>query len=344
MMIRHKIRVLVVDDSLVFRKALQIGLSADPGIEVVGAASDAFMARDMILELDPDVLTLDIEMPRMNGIDFLRRLMPQYPLPVVVVSSVSGRVFDALDAGAVDFVSKQERSIEALINELTVKIKIASTAQLAYKRDEHSGTFGDGKGKVTGKVKDTIIAIGASTGGTEAIYSIVKQFPANMPGVVIVQHMPPGFTRLYAARLNSTCAMEAREACTGDLVVPGTILVAPGDYQMRLRKVGEKYNVECYKGERVNGHSPSVDVLFESVAKKAGADAIGIILTGMGSDGAKGLLAMRQKGAITIGQSKESCVVYGMPRVAFEIGAIQKQASLMDIPRLLFSILNQKAQ
>lgn len=341
MVLKKKIRVLIVDDSLVFQKALAIGLSADPGIEVVGLASDPYVARDKILELEPDVLTLDIEMPKMDGIQFLKRLMPQYPLPVVVVSSVSERVFDALNAGAVDVVSKQARSMEALIGELIVKIKIASTAKLGHWKNK--STVGGVAGKVSsGTDKNMIIAIGASTGGTEAIFNIVKQFPWDMLGTLIVQHMPPGFTKMYAERLNNSCAMEVKEAVSGDRVVPGTVLVAPGDFQMRLRKAGNDYSVQCFKGEKVNGHCPSVDVLFESVAQKAGAGAAGIILTGMGSDGARGLLSMRQHGAQTIGQDEESCVVYGMPKVAFEMGAVQKQASLHDIPRLLFSMLERK--
>lgn len=344
MVIKKKIRVLVVDDSLLFRRAVTIGISKDPGIEVVGEAIDPFMARDKILELEPDVLTLDIEMPKMNGIEFLKRLMPQYPMPVVVVSSVSEKVFDAINAGAVDFVAKPNASqaggLEAFTNELIVKIKIASTAQLGHWKNNlpSKGLVGS----VSGNASDIIIAIGASTGGTEAVYSIIKQFPRNMPGTVIVQHMPAVFTKIYADRLNNSCAMEVREARTGDRVLPGTVLLAPGDYHMKLRKAGNDYNVECFKSDKVSGHRPSVDVLFESVAQKAGVDAIGVILTGMGHDGANGLLAMRRKGAATIGQNEESCVVYGMPKVALEIRAIQKQASLLDIPQLIYSMLDRK--
>lgn len=339
---KNKLKVLVVDDSLFFRKGLALGLEGDPGIEIVGTASDPFMARDMILDLEPDVMTLDLEMPKMNGIEFLKRLMPQYPIPVVVVSSISDKVFDALNAGAVDFVSKQERSMETLVRELIVKIKIASTVKLGHWKNSSSVRGGGLGGRVSGAAKDKIIAIGASTGGTEAVLNIIKQFPWNMPGTVIVQHMPAGFTKLYADRLNNSCAMEVKEAKSGDRVLPGAVLLAPGEYQMRLRKKGGDYSVECLKSGKVSGHCPSVDVLFESVAQNAGADAIGVILTGMGSDGANGLLAMRNKGAATIGQNQESCVVYGMPKAAYDLGAVQKQAPLMDIPRLVISLLERK--
>ena len=343
-MIKRKIKVLVVDDSLVFRETLARSIAKDAGIEVVGTAADPFMARDMILDLEPDVLTLDVEMPKMNGIEFLKRLMPQYPIPVVVVSSVSESVFDALKAGAVDFAAKPNarlgRGVDALISELIVKIKIASTAQLGHFKNNLTGSS-----VVRKNIQNTsnfIIAIGASTGGTEAIFSILKQLPGHMPGIVIVQHMPPVFTKMYADRLNNSCLLKVKEAATGDRVLPGTALIAPGDYHMKLKKVGAVYSVECFKDEKVNGHCPSVDVLFESVAQKAGSEAIGVILTGMGYDGAKGLLSLRKKGAPTIGQDEQSCVVYGMPKVAYDIGAVQKQASLLSIPQLIYSIFERK--
>ncbi len=340
-----KIRVLVVDDSLVFRETIARGIAKDKGIEVVATASDPFMARDKIIEFEPDVMTLDVEMPKMDGIEFLRRLMPQYPLPVVVVSAVSSNVFDALNAGAVDFVTKPDArygsNMDSLINELVVKIKIASTAKLGHwKSNKPADKILD---SANAKNKNTIIAIGASTGGTEAIYEVIRKFPEDMPGVVIVQHMPPVFTRMYAERLNNTCSLNVREAKTGDLVVPGTVLIAPGDSHMRLRKGGGVYSVECFKGEKVNGHCPSVDVLFDSVSKVAGKNAIGIILTGMGSDGAKGLLEMRRCGAKTIGQDETSCVVYGMPKVAYDIGAVEKQAPISDIARVAYSVVKSLA-
>lgn len=337
----RKIKVLIVDDSLLFRETLARKISQDSAIEVVGTASDPYSARDKIIELHPDVMTLDVEMPRMNGIDFLRRLIPQYPLPVVVVSSVSENVFDALKAGAVDFVTKPDmsnsRGIETFINELIIKIKIASTAKVGQRKNESILT-NSGINTSRGS-SNKIIAIGASTGGTEAIFNIIKYFPKDMPGIVVVQHMPPVFTRLYAQRLDSSCPMEVKEAVNGDMVLPGRVLIAPGDYHMKLKKRDGNYFVECAKGQRVNGHCPSVDVLFNSVAEVAGRNAIGIILTGMGSDGAKGLLAMRNKGARTLGQDEKSSVVYGMPKVAFDIGAVEKQASLEAIPQLVFSLL-----
>ncbi|NLM59572.1 MAG: chemotaxis response regulator protein-glutamate methylesterase [Clostridium sp.] len=337
----RKIKVLIVDDSLLFRETLARKISQDSAIEVVGTASDPYSARDKIIELHPDVMTLDVEMPRMNGIEFLRRLIPQYPLPVVVVSSVSENVFDALKAGAVDFVTKPDmsnsRGIETFINELIIKIKIASTAKVGQRKNESILT-NSGINTSRGS-SNRIIAIGASTGGTEAIFNIIKYFPKDMPGIVVVQHMPPVFTRLYAQRLDSSCPMEVKEAVNGDMVLPGRVLIAPGDYHMKLKKRDGNYFVECAKGQRVNGHCPSVDVLFNSVAEVAGRNAIGIILTGMGSDGAKGLLAMRNKGARTLGQDEKSSVVYGMPKVAFDIGAVEKQASLEAIPQLVFSLL-----
>ena len=332
----RRIRVLVVDDSMLFRETLAKKIGEDRGIAVVGTAADVFSARDMILDLEPDVMTLDVEMPRMNGIEFLRRLMPQYPLPVVVVSAVNENVFDALDAGAVDFVRKPDgsaRGMETFASELIVKIKIASMAKVGHRKQEYShDQMVNGVG-VGGR--DVLVAIGASTGGTEAIYEVVRGFPRDMPGVVVVQHMPPVFTRMYAKRLNDSCRMEAKEAENGDTVLPGRILVAPGDLQMRVKRRGSVYTVECYQGPKVNGHCPSVDVLFESVADAAGAHAVGVILTGMGYDGAKGLMKMRRCGAYTVGQDEESSIVYGMPKVACDIGAVVRQASLRNISQVV---------
>lgn len=337
------IRVLVVDDSLMFRNMLVKGLASDPNIEVVAQAGDAYEARDAIIKYKPDVMTLDVELPRMSGIEFLRRLMPQYPLPVVMISSLNGKVFDALEAGAVDFVNKPNNMNQAQLNdfltqELAAKVKIASTAKVGkLKRVENDSMMGHAN--VVGK--DRIIAIGASTGGTEAIFEVVKRFKRDIPGVVIVQHMPPGFTKMYADRLNNQCEVAVKEAQTGDRVLPGQVLIAPGDMQMRLVKVGGVYQVECKGNERVNGHCPSVDVLFNSVAKLAGKNAIGVILTGMGGDGAKGLLEMRNAGAQTIGQDEASCVVYGMPKVAFDIGAVQYKMDLAAIAGKVYSLLSK---
>lgn len=338
-----KIRVLVVDDSMVFREVLSRGISSDQNIEVVAKAMDPFDARDKIIECKPDVMICDVYMPRMDGIEFIRRLMPQYPLPVVVVSAVSSAVFDAMNAGAVDFVTKPDiqsvKSVEQFIDELISKIKIASRANMSRNKPQdkiqsvvRSGEFSE---------DDTIIAIGASTGGTEAIYSILKTFPVNIPGIVVVQHIPPVFSSMYAERLNKTTCLDVREAKTGDMVEKGHVLIAPGDRHMKIKRAGDKYMVECFSGDKVNGHCPSVDVLFESVAREAGNKAIGVILTGMGYDGAKGLLSMKRKGAITIGQDGQSSVVYGMPKVAFEIGAVENQVSLENIPQRIFTALRK---
>ncbi len=340
-----KIRVLIVDDSLVFREALARGIANDPVIEVVGTASDPYVARDKIIALEPDVLTLDVEMPRMNGIEFLRRLMPQYPIPVVMISALNGSVFEALQAGAVDFVCKpdvknQEGSVNNFINELILKIKIASLAKVGQRKND---TLAPTKPIHGGDVSSyKMIAIGASTGGTEAITQILQSLPRDLPGIVIVQHMPPVFTRMYAERLNGCCGLEVREAQDSDRIYKGLVLIAPGDYHMTVRRTGTHYRVECQPGEKVNGHCPSVDKLFHSVAEQCGANSAGIILTGMGNDGAKGLLAMRQKGARTIGQDESSSVVYGMPKVAFELGAVEKQAALAKIPSLLCTMLGAR--
>lgn len=341
----RSIKVLVVDDSLVFRELLIQNLSRDPAITVVAAAKDPYEARDAIIRHKPDVMTLDVELPRMNGIEFLRKLMPQYPLPVVVISALSDKVFDAMNAGAVDFVGKpaitNRAQLEDFIrNELLVKIKIASTAKIGnIKKKVHMQQ--DFSGATVAK-SNLLVAIGASTGGTEAIFEVVKGFGPDIPGVVIVQHMPPGFTAMYAKRLNDQCRVRVKEAQTGDTVRPGHVLIAPGgDQHMRVVKVNGVYQVECRNGPRVNGHCPSVDVLFESVAKTVKKDAVGIILTGMGGDGAKGLLAMRNAGAKTIGQDESTCIVYGMPKVAYDIGAVEQQVKLQDIAARTYMILNK---
>ena len=338
------IRVLVVEDSMLFRQLLVQSLSKDPGIEVVGTAKDPFEARDAILEYKPDVMTLDVELPRMSGIEFLKKLIPQYPLPVVVISSLSDKVFDAMNAGAVDFVAKpsytDRRQLENFVqNELLVKIKIASTAKISKIKQKVAHEVPQ---NFVSKGKNLIIAIGASTGGTEAICSVMNDYGADLPGIVVVQHMPPGFTEMYARRLDNQCRVRVKEAQTGDRVLPGTVLIAPGgDKHMRVVKVNGNYQVEVVAGPKVNGHCPSVDVLFESVAKAAGKDALGIILTGMGGDGAKGLLAMRQAGARTIGQDESTCVVYGMPKVAYDMGAVEYQEKLSDVAKRTYSVLNR---
>ena len=340
MRVKKKINVLVVDDSLVFREVISRGISIDPDINVVAKAVDAFDARDKILKYNPDIMICDIEMPKMNGIEFLYRLLPQYQIPVIVVSVISHAVFDALNAGAVDFITKPNihmtNNVEVFVEELIEKIKIASTAKVLPKPKPINTLMNSIHSKETTK---KLIAIGASTGGTEAIYNLLKSLPNNLPGIVIVQHIPPIFSNMFAERLNNELPLSVKEARTGDYVEKGKVLIAPGDMHMRIKKEGLKYKVECFRGEKVNGHCPSIDVLFDSVAKEVGNQAIGVILTGMGYDGAKGLLSMRRKGARTIGQDEKSSVVYGMPKVAFEIGAVERQASLSNIPEILFSMM-----
>ena len=340
------IKVLIVDDSIVFRELLVQNLGRDPAIQVVGTARDPFEARDAILALKPDVMTLDIELPRMNGIEFLRKLMPQYPLPVVVISSLSDKVFDAMNAGAVDFVAKpavsSRKQLEDFVrNELLVKIKIASSARISNIKKSVMLNHANPE-RMSVNRGNLVVAIGASTGGTEATSAVVRQFGTDIPGIVCVQHMPPGFTQMYAKRLDDECQIRVKEAETGDRVLPGHMLIAPGgDRHMRLVKVGGSYQVEIKPGPRVNGHCPSVEVLFDSVAKAAGPDAVGSILTGMGGDGAKGLLAMRKAGARTIGQDESTCVVYGMPKVAYDLGAVEYQEKLTDIAQRTYALLNK---
>lgn len=334
MKVSKSIKVLVVDDSLLFRESLAKEIAKDFGIEVVGTACDAFDADDKIKKLKPDVVTLDIEMPKMDGISFLKKLMPQYPIPVIVISSIGNKVFDALDAGAVDFVKKPDSykpgTVDAFINEILIKIKIASTIKTGKLKKKYKADPTKTNKDIA--LSDAVIAIGASTGGTDAIYSIIRAFRREMPGILIVQHMPAIFTRLYAERLDNTCELDVREAKNGDILIPGMVLVAPGDYQMRLVKDRAGFHVEIKPGEKVSGHCPSVDVLFDSVASAAKDRAVGVILTGMGRDGAKGLLNMRKQGAFTIGQDEETSIVYGMPMVAYNIGAVARQLPLPEIP------------
>ncbi len=340
----RKIKVLVVEDSLVFRELLARSLDADPGITVVATARDPFEARDAILKYKPDVMTLDIEMPRMDGIEFLKKLMPQYPLPVVMISSLTDKVFDAMSAGAVDFVAKpsnatREQLEEFMKRELTVKVKVASIAKVG---DWKKTTTEVSEETLEKKNKDIIVAIGASTGGTEALSEVISGFGEDIPGVVVVQHMPPKFTEMFAKRLDDKNWVNVKEARTGDVVRPGQVLIAPGgDAHMEIVKMNGEYQVVIKQGPKVNGHSPSVDVLFESVAKVAGNKALGIILTGMGGDGANGLLSMKRAGAKTIGQDESTCVVYGMPKVAYELGAVDYQEKLPDIAKRTYSILRK---
>jgi two-component system chemotaxis response regulator CheB len=335
------IRVLVVDDSIVSREMIVRGISSDPQIEVVAVAADPYEARDNIVEFRPDVILCDVEMPKMNGIEFARWLLPQCFIPIIMVSAISSAVFEAMETGAVDFVAKPDsntpNNMETFITDLIVRIKTASVAsKTAWMRHKKSTP-----GVTDQMVKDSegIIAIGASTGGTDAIYNILRLLPPSVPGIVIVQHIPPVFSRMFAERMDNQTSLKVKEAENGDYVNTGRVLIAPGDQHMRIKKVGTRYQVECFHGDKVNGHCPSVDVLFESAAKEAGKNAVGILLTGMGYDGAKGLLNIRRKGGRTIGQDKSSSVVYGMPKAAFDIGAVEIQTALDNIPHVLSQLL-----
>lgn len=357
---QKKIRVLVVDDSAVARTFLIKGLSAYPNIEIVGYAINALDAKTKILRLQPDVMTLDVEMPGTNGIDFLKQLLPEHPLPVILVSSLNLRVFDALAAGAVDFVRKPDgvESRESFLRALSQKIVVASCAKVSPCH-RHVQAAAPAPTATTAPAASpapiappsilghsggvdldhTIIGLGASTGGTEATLEVLKRLPADIPGMIIVQHMPQGFTKMYAQRLNKLCAMEVREAVNGDEIHRGLALVAPADLQARIVRMGSRYTLACQPGEKVSGHRPSVDALFSSMAAQVKCHMVGIIMTGMGRDGASGLLEMRKAGAYTIGQDKDSCVVYGMPCVAHEIGAVAIQASCENIAAVLMQHL-----
>ncbi len=349
-----KIKLLIVDDSALVRQILTQGLSRDPEIEVVGAASDPYIARDKIMNLKPDVLTLDVEMPRMDGVEFLKRLMPQHPLPVLMVSSLTERgrqiTVEALEAGAVDFVTKPSsnvnRDLHRMISELQHKVKAVSKANVSswkncnFKPKKIKSYDASALAQST----DKVIAIGASTGGTEAIKLVLRHLPADTPGVVVVQHMPPGFTKMFADRLNQQSSLNVREAKTGDRVVQGTVLIAPGDYHMKVVRSGGQYRVDITSGDKVCGHRPSVENLFNSVATSAGANALGVILTGMGHDGAEGLLKMRKSGAQTIAQDEKTSVVYGMPKVAFEKGGVCKVMSINRVAEGIISMLSEKAK
>jgi two-component system chemotaxis response regulator CheB len=346
-----KIKVLVVDDSALVRQILSDGLSRDPVIEVVGTAADPYAARDKIVELRPDVLTLDVEMPKMDGVEFLRRLMPQYPLPVVVVSALTKKgaavTLDALEAGAVEVVAKPSvnvaRGLTEMLAELRSKVRIAAATNVSAWRTLKRTSPQPPKvsSRALHESTDKVIAIGASTGGTEAIRRILPTLPADTPGIVVVQHMPAGFTKHFADSLNDSCAMEVLEAKTGDRVLPGRVLIAPGGLQMTVYRSGGLYLARCEPGENVNGHCPSVGVLFESVAKYVGSNAIGIMLTGMGSDGADGMVSMRHAGARTMAQDEATSVVFGMPRVAYERGGAERLLPLDSIPAAMMNLLNK---
>ena len=340
-----KIKVLIIDDSALARELLSKGLSRDPAIEVVGTAQDVYVARDKIVYLKPDVLTLDVEMPKMDGVEFLRRLMPQYPLPVVMVSALTAPgaqvTLEALELGAVDFVLKPSSSfgnrLDEMFHELAQKIKVAAFVDVSeYRNNRIVQTHEPHRHLVGGT--DKIIAIGASTGGTVALRKMIEEFPPNFPATLIVQHMPPKFTKMFADRLNDHARVSVSEAKDGDRLVTGQVLIAPGGFHMRLKRSGGIYTVKCAEGTPVNGHCPSVDVLFESVAAEAGGNALGVILTGMGRDGARGLLQLRESGAKTFAQDEASSVVFGMPKEAFEMGAVD---SLTPLSSMTDAVLRQ---
>jgi two-component system, chemotaxis family, protein-glutamate methylesterase/glutaminase len=326
----RKIRVLIVDDSAIVRKMLAEALAAEPDLEVVGTAPDPFVARDKIISLKPDVLTLDIEMPRMDGLTFLKKLMRFHPLPVVVISSLaqssSQAALEALQCGAVEVLAKPggPYSVGELKQDLPHKVRAAANARVGQAKPQLPAPMPAAPLVLAGASSSTVIAIGASTGGTEAIREVLTGLPQNMPGILIVQHIPPVFSLAFANRLNALCKLTVKEAADGDRLTAGLVLIAPGNFHMTLRKTGGEYRVAIQDGARVCYQRPSADVLFESVAQVARGDAIGAILTGMGSDGAQGLLKMKRAGARTIAQDEASCVVFGMPREAIRAGAVDR--------------------
>lgn len=339
-----KIRVLIVDDSSIVRQVLTKALSSDPDIEVVGSAPDPFIARDKIVELKPDVITLDVEMPRMDGVTFLRKLMKHFPLPVVMVSSLTQKgaetTLEALDAGAVEIVAKpvmEKHNLAEITEELIEKVKAAARAKIRP-INSHPAVI---RPPITSMSATTnkVVAIGASTGGTEALKNVLSRMPPNSPGIVVVQHMPETFTKAFADRLNALSTISVKEASDGDSVIPGVCLIAHGSKHMLLRRSGARYYVEVKDGPLMCRHRPSVEVLFNSVAKTAGKNSIGVIMTGMGSDGAQGMLNMKQAGASTIAQDEESCVVFGMPKEAIKLGGVDKIVPLSRIPETILSFV-----
>ncbi|MBI4829518.1 MAG: chemotaxis response regulator protein-glutamate methylesterase [Nitrospinae bacterium] len=338
-----KIRVLIVDDSAIARQVITNALASDPEIEVVGSAPDPYVARDKIVELKPDVITLDVEMPRMDGVTFLQKLMKHHPLPVVMVSSLTQKgaetTMAALEAGAVDVVAKpvaEKHNLSEITIELLDKVKSAARAKV---RPMLASAELAKRKPLTAMVATTnkVVAIGASTGGTEALKEVLSRMPPNSPGILVVQHMPETFTTAFAKRLDSVSQLKIKEAEDGDSLVPGVCLVAPGHSHMLLRRSGARYFVNVKDGPLVCRHRPSVEVLFNSVAKVAGKNAIGVIMTGMGADGAEGMLNMKKEGAATIAQDEKTCVVFGMPKEAIKLGGVDKVAPLYDIPETILS-------
>lgn len=339
-----KIKVLIVDDSAMIRKVFSEQLSKDPEIEVVGTAPNPFIARDKIVFLKPDVILLDIEMPLMDGLTFLEKLMRYQPMPVIIVSSLALKsgdvVLKAIELGAVEVVAKpgESYSVGDMGEQLIEKIKAAAKARY-IKKVKFNDTVNKKKSNSLIKTTNKIIAIGASTGGTEAIKKVLTSLPSDMPPIVIVQHMPHNFTKSFADRLNQICDLEVKEAEDNEIVGVGKVLIAPGNKHMELRRSGAKYYVEVKDGPLVFHQRPSVEILFNSVAEYAGKNSIGVILTGMGKDGAKGLLCMKNAGAYTIAQDEDSSVVFGMPKEAIELGGAIK---IMSLERIAGELINMK--
>jgi two-component system chemotaxis response regulator CheB len=337
-------RVLIVDDSAIVRRVLTQNLASQPGIQVVGSAPDPYVARDMIVSLQPQVLTVDVEMPRMDGITFLRKLMQYRPMPVIILSSLTPEggqmAMEALASGALDVMCKpgEAYSVGDVCRMLAEQIRSAAHVDVSRLRPSagHASTR-----LSLARTTHKILAIGASTGGVQALTTVLSAFPANAPGTVVVQHMPPRFTASMAERLNNQCAVEVREARDGDHVIPGRVLIAPGGFHMMLRRSGATYAVTLGSGEYVCRQRPSVEVLFQSVARYAGANAVGAILTGMGDDGANGLLEMRRCGAHTLAQDEASCAVFGMPKEAIQRGAAEKVVPLSEIARALILLATE---
>lgn len=342
----RNIRVLIVDDSAIVRKVFTEELGREPGIEVVGTAPDPYVARDKIVRLKPDVITLDIEMPRMDGLTFLKKLMAYYPLPVIIVSSLTPKgsqmALEALSYGALEVISKPTAaySVGDLSIQLADKIRAVADVKVEKRGAPTAGNLPVKKATASRALTATtnkILAIGASTGGTEALRVVLTGMPANSPGIVVVQHMPAQFTSSFAQRLDTLCEMTVKEAEENDTVINGKVLIAPGNFHMLLKRSGARYYVQVKKGPMVHHQRPAVDVLFKSVATYAGANAVGVILTGMGADGAAGLLKMREAGARTIGQDEKTCVVYGMPKEAAKAGAVER---VLPLPAIAQEALN----
>lgn len=346
---RKNIGVLIVDDSAVVRKVFSEQLSRERGIEVIGTAPDPYVARDKIVQLKPDVITLDIEMPRMDGLTFLKKLMKHYPLPVIIVSSLTQKggkmAMEALSLGALEVISKPSAaySVGDMSVQLADKIRAVALVDiktLAKADNKTSPIKPEISSHALISTTYKIMAIGASTGGTEAIKTVLTGMPPNSPGIVIVQHMPAKFTTSFAERLDSLSQLSVKEANDGDSVVNGQALLAPGNFHMLLKRSGARYYVQVKKGPLVHHQRPAADVLFKSVANYVGRNAVGIILTGMGADGAAGLLEMREAGARTIAQDEKSCVVFGMPKEAIKLGAAEKVVSLKNIARTSLGMIS----